>query len=210
MPGHNYYYTVMLNCSLLDGSITDCARKFPSALSNEKETKLDQQVNYLSHGYYLFPLLKFQCSTNVTRILGHFLVNLEEHDYNFYFQIWRPNDAATLTVAINLVKEIELDFADEYSNCQSTATKHHVQCFINYTLPVEIKVEDHDFIGFYTSDNSLVRPLFNETKTKTQLGLLSSPTNVNTISGKTEYMNSSYPQIIGNNKYGYNVILSVM
>ena len=167
-------------------------------MSNENESELDQQVKYFSYGYYLFPLLKFRCSTDVTRILGYFLVNLEEHDYHFYFQIWRPNDTST-TAAIYLVKEIELDFADEYSDCQNTTYADHVQCFINYTLPVEIKIKDHDFIGFYTSDNSLARPLFNETKTKTQLGLLSSKTNANTISGKTEYMNSSYPQIIGNN-----------
>ena len=183
-------------------------------MSNENESELDQQVKYFSYGYYLFPLLKFQCSTDVTRILGYFLVNFEEHDYHFYFQIWRPNDTST-TAAIYLVKEIELDFADEYSDCQNTTYAHHVQCFINYTLPVEIEVEDHDFIGFYTSDNSLARPLFNETKTKTRLGLLSSKINANTISGRTEYMNSSYPQIIGNNNifvllvYGYSYTVCI-
>ena len=168
-------------------------------MSNENESELDQHVNYLSYGYYIFPLLKFQCGTNVTGILGYFLVNYKEHDYHFYFQIWRPDNTATIPT-IHLVKEIELDFADEYSNCQNATYARHVQCFINYTLSTEINVEDHDFIGFYTSDNSLARPLFNETKTKTQLGLLSSVTNANTINGRTEYSNSSFPQIIGNNK----------
>ena len=166
-------------------------------MSNESESELDQQVNKFSYGYYLFPLLKFQCNTSITGILGHFLVNPEEYDYDFYFQIWRSKDDAA--VAIKHVVEIELDFADEYSNCQNATYAHHVQCFINYTfnLSAEINVEDDDFIGFYTSDNSLARPLFNETKTKTRLEFLSSVTDENTISEKTVHMNSSYPQIIG-------------
>ena len=168
-----------------------------STFSNESESEVDRQVIYLSYGFYLFPLLKFHCNTNVTRILGHFLVNLEKHSYySFYCQIWRPNDGAV--DAINLVQQIELDFNAEYSKCQNTSYTHHVRCFINYTLPVAIEVKDHDFLGFYTSDNSLARPLFNETKSKTHLVMLSSRTNLDTINGRSEYMISSYPQIIGN------------
>ena len=179
-------------------------------MSNENESELDvQQINHFSYGFYLFPLLKFQCNTSVTGILGHFLVNLEEYDHDFYFQIWRPNNEAA--VAIKRVEpQIELDFDDEYSNCQNATYAYHVQCFINYTFPAEIKVEDHDFIGFYTGDNSLARPLFNETKTKTQLELLPFVINTDTISRKTDqYMNSSYPQITGNNKLTHWIYMAM-
>ena len=174
-----------------------------STFSNKSESEVDKQVIYLSYGFYLFPLLKFHCNTNVTRILGHFLVNLEKHSYSFYCQIWRPNNGAKDT--INLVQQIELDFNAEYAKCQNTSHMHHVNCFINYTLPVKIEVEGHDFLGFYTSDNSLARPLFNETKSKTQLVMLSSRTNQDIINGRSEYMNSSYPQIIGNDSINYTM-----
>lgn len=61
------------------------------------------------------------------------------------------------------MKELLLDFTADYSDC--TDNSNSTECLLAYQLPQDslIEVDVDNYIGFYTFDNSLMRPFFYST-----------------------------------------------
>lgn len=120
---------------------------------------------YSDRALYLFPMLQFHCETDIKRVRGYFLVDPDEST-SFFFQIWRKQNLSGQYVRL---REINLNFS---AHCENNNNEE--PCFIDYLLPLELEleVENDDFIGLYTSDNTLARPLFSSSNTSTQLYLL--------------------------------------
>ena len=64
--------------------------------------------------------------------------------------------------------EVELNFSSLCSNSSDDL------CYIDYTIPNELKVESEDFVGFYTANNSLARPSFSSTEKNTTFSIFNS------------------------------------
>ena len=118
---------------------------------------------YSGRALYLFPKLQLHCEKDIRRVHGYFLVDPDE-SISFHLQIWRKQKLSGQYVRF---KEIDLNFS---AHCESNKND---PCYVDYLLPLELEleVENDDFIGFYTSNNTLARPLFSSSNTTTQLYL---------------------------------------
>ena len=114
-------------------------------------------------GYYLFPELKFQCEADITRLRGYFSVDPSE-DTPFYLQIWRKQNNSDSYIR---EEQVNLNLS---AHCQNDGDIE--QCYVDYLMPRELEVESDDFIGFYTGNNTLARPLFSSSMSNTQLYLV--------------------------------------
>ena len=99
------------------------------------------------------------------------------------------------------IAEINLNFSVhcDYNNDEL--------CYIDYPISDELEVENEDFIGFYTENNIVARPLFSSSETNTQLYLLSLGSRLPVI--RESFVNnqlqsiSYHPQVIGKLKLWY-------
>ena len=153
-------------------SAIDCTSEFPLLLSSEED--LDSNFTQLLDDYangalYVFPELKFQCETDIKRIRGYFLVDPDEST-SFYFQIWRKQNTSGEYIRI---EEVNLNFS---ALCEND--NNDEPCYIDYAILRELEVKVDDFIGFYTENNTLARPLFSSSETSTHLYLFTSRFNI--------------------------------
>ena len=171
-------------------STATCTSGFPSSLSSEEESNLRPTIdNSLNRGFYLFPDLQFLCETDIKRVQGYFLVN-PSVSTSFYLQIWRKQNTSEKNyIRLN---QVNLNF--------SALCDNNEQCYVDHLLlPHELEVEREDFIGFYTENNTLARPLFSLSTSTTQLYLVSSRTNTDNIMLEDNLRNLSIlyrPQVI--------------
>ena len=156
------------------GSTTACTSGFPSSLSSNREESQIRRVidNSLNRGLYLFPDLQFLCETDIIRVQGYFLVN-PIISTPFYLQTWRKQNMSGNSRNYIRLNQVNLNFSSQCDNDEP--------CYIDYLLPHEFDVERDDFIGFYTNNNTLARPLFSSSASNTQLYLVSSRTNTDKI-----------------------------
>ena len=112
---------------------------------------------------YLFPELQFQCETDIKGIRGYFLVDSNQST-SLYFEIWRKQEDSRSYIRIQQV----------YFNLSTHCKGDNEECYIDYLLPQEVEAEIGDFIGFYTDNDTLARPLFLSSTLNTQLFLFPS------------------------------------
>lgn len=149
--------------------------------------------SFITRGFYLFPELQFQCETDIMRVRGYFIVNTSI-DTPFYFQIWRKQN---ITGNFILVEQVNLNFS---ALCQYN---NNEECYIDYLIPKGFEVEIEDFIGFYTHNNTLARPLFSSSTPNTTLFLLKFRKNIDNImpdslrNSTISRTVSHHPQVIG-------------
>lgn len=157
-------------------------------MSGEEDLSLRDTIdNAISRGFYLFPDIKFQCETDIKSVHGYFIVDLSKSTL-FYLQIWRKNNISGNFIRI---EQIKLNFS---SYCENDDK----QCYVDYQLPHELEAEKDDFIGFYTDNDSLARPLFSSSTSNTQLYLVPSRTNTDVINNMIRSTSIPYrPQVIG-------------
>ena len=154
----------------------------------------------------MFPELQFQCETDIKRVRGYFLVDPDEL-ISFYLQIWRKQNLSGEYIRI---EEINLNFS---AHCENNSKDE--LCYIDYLIPydLEFEAEDKDFIGFYTSNNTLARPLFSSSKTNTQLYLSQFRFNRGLVRENSNFVRKqsiSYrPQVISKFKCICTVILGI-
>ena len=163
---HMVTNVILVMCMPTGGSNAACTSGFPSSLSSEDTRTIDSAI---TRGFYLFPDLQFLCETDIIRVQGYFLVN-PNVSTSFYLQIWRKQNLSGNYIRLS---QVNLDFSAHCDNNE--------QCYIDYPLPHEIEVEKEDFIGFYTNNNTLARPLFSSAASTTQLYLVTSRTNVDNL-----------------------------
>ena len=147
-------------------SAAKCSSGFPLTLTSEEDLNLNfTQLldSYTDKALYLFPELKFHCETNIERIQGYFLADTDDSEA-FYIQIWRKQNFSGDYIRI---AEINLNFS---AHCENNNDEF---CFIDYPISDELEVEIGDFVGFYTENNTLARPLFSSSESNTQLYLFS-------------------------------------
>ncbi|XP_065899435.1 uncharacterized protein [Dysidea avara] len=103
-------------------------------------------------GHYLYPDFYFHCNVKITRFRGLFVVN-SSTTISSSVQLWR-NISEQLSIA--LVVEFPLNFTADYSRCDDS------QCAVDYQLPSELQIvtEIGDFVGFYSLNGSVNRPVF--------------------------------------------------
>ena len=179
-------------CISTGDSNAACTSGFPSSLSSKEEPTLRQTINNsIRRGFYLFPDLQFSCETDIIRVQGYFLVNLSVST-TFYLQIWRKQNLSESYTRLSQVNLNQFSAA----HCDNNG-----QCYIDYLLPHEIEVEREDFIGFYTDNNTLARPLFSSATSATQLYLVSSRANTNNLmpnlNDRSSFSIDYRPQVIG-------------
>ena len=112
---------------------------------------------------YLFPELQFQCETDIKGIRGYFLVDSNQST-SLYFEIWRKQEDSRSYIRIQQV----------YFNLSTHCKGDNEECYIEYLMPQEVEAEIGDFIGFYTDNDTLARPLFSSAASSTQLYLFPS------------------------------------
>ena len=148
-------------------SAAKCSSGFPLTLTSEEDLDLNfTQLldSYTDKALYLFPEMKFHCETNMKRIQGYFLADTDDSN-TFYIQIWRKQNFSGEYIRM---AEINLNFS---AHCENNNDEF---CFIDYPISDELEVESGDFVGFYTENNTLARPLFSSSESNTQLYLSSS------------------------------------
>ena len=111
---------------------------------------------------YVFPELQFQCETDIKGVRGYFLVSNQSASLSF--EIWRKQEDSRTYVRIE-----KFDF-----NLSTHCDDDNEECYIDHLLPQELEVKSGDFIGFYTDNDTLARPLFSPSTTNTQLYLFPS------------------------------------
>ena len=182
---------------LVGGATVNCTNGFPSSLSNGEDSSLRQRIDSsITRGFYLFPELQFYCEANIRRVRGYFVVDAAVYA-PFYLQIWREQNGSGSLIR---VQQISLDLS---THCQYNDNDNE-QCYIDYMIPHELKVEADDFIGFYTYANTLARPLFSSSTSNTTVYLLISRSNIdrtnieNKPSTTLKILSIFYrPQVIG-------------
>ena len=179
--------------AFIGGATVECTSGFPSSLSNRENSNLRRTIDSsITRGFYLFPELQFHCEDNIKRVHGYFKVDATVYT-PFYLQIWRKQSGLEGLIR---VEQINLNFS---THCQYNENDNE-QCYIDYMMPHQLKVEADDFIGFYTFDNTLARPLFSSSTSNTTLYLLISRSNTGRIMNITTLRNLSIffrPQVIG-------------
>lgn len=188
-------------CMFIGGSNAACTSGFPSSLSSEEEPMLRQMIDVsIARGFYLFPDLQFLCKTDIIRVQGYFLINPSEST-SLYLQIWRKQNLTRDYIRLN---QVNLNFSAQCNNNE--------QCYIDHLLPHEIEVESEDFIGFYTNNNTLARPLFSSATSTTQLYLVSSRTDVDIIMLEENFKNLSIryrPQVMSKLEVIFHLCLRI-
>lgn len=164
-------------------------------MSNEEDPEFTQMIEDISinEGLYLFPEFKFQCDTDINRIRGYFLVDPADASTSLYFQIWRKQSGFSF---YSRVDQVNLNLS---ANCENTNSNG--QCYVDYVLSDDLDVESGDFIGFFTENDTLARPLFSLSMSDTSLYLLSSRFNRRFIQENSvendSILISYHPQVMG-------------
>ena len=178
---------------LVGGATVECTSGFPSSLSNGENSNLRRTIDSsITRGFYLFPELQFHCEDNIKRVRGYFKVDATVYT-PFYLQIWRKQNSSGNLIRVD---QVNLNLS---THCQYNENDNE-QCSFDYMIPHELKVEADDFIGFYTFNNTLARPLFSSSISNTALHLLISRSNTDRIMNITTLRNLSIsfrPQVIG-------------
>ena len=177
-----------ITCIFIGGTATDCINGLLSSLSSEEDFDISETMNIsIPNGYYLFPELQFQCETDIKRVYGYFVVDTSIYT-SFYFQIWREQNTSGNLV---LVEQVSLNFS---AHCQRS--RNNETCYIDIMIPYVLGVKTGDFIGFYTHNNTLARPLFSSFTSSTQVYLFRSITNIHNITKSLASDNITIPQVV--------------
>ena len=179
-----------ITCIFIGGTATDCINGLLSSLSSEEDFDISETMNIsIPNGYYLFPELQFQCETDIKRVYGYFVVDTSIYT-SFYFQIWRKQNTSGNLV---LVEQVSLNFS---AQCQRS--RNNETCYIDIMIPRAhaLGVKVGDFIGFYTRNNTLARPLFSSFTSSTQVYLFRSITNIHNITKSLASDNITIPQVV--------------
>ena len=186
---------------MITGSATtDCINGLPSSLSSKEDPNISKVIdNFIPKGYYFFPELKFQCETDIKRVNGYFIVDTNMYT-TFYFQVWREQNISGTFI---LMGQVSLNFS---ADCQRSSSNE--ACYIDYPIPDGLEVEIEDFIGFYTDNNTLARPLFSLATSSTQVYLYPCRTcNVDVLQAPAPVRTIYYrPQVTGELKYVYSYV----
>ena len=189
-----------ITCIFIGGTATDCINGLLSSLSSEEDFDISETMNIsIPNGYYLFPELQFQCETDIKRVYGYFVVDTSIYT-SFYFQIWREQNISGTFI---LVRQVSLNFS---AYCQES--NKNKACYIDIMILHGLEVETGDFIGFYTHNNTLARPLFSSAASSTRVYLLQSRSNNDHIDislfrepNFKEFTIDHRPQVIGEIKF---------
>ena len=95
--------------------------------------------------------------------------------------MWR--EKVNLGRRIERVDQVELNFS---SLCPKNSSDD--LCYIDYTIPNELKVVSEDFIGFYTDNNSLARPSFFSAGKNTIMYVINSTNTSHTNSERSHFI----------------------